>query len=245
MKEPIKIAMWSGPRNISTTLMRSFSSRNDTSVIDEPFYAYFLKQTQIKHPEYKEIIKLYEYKYERIVSHLTGDNPDDSLIWYQKQMAQHKLPGDNIDWIKDVTNCFLIRDPMKVINSYSKIYDNITVELLGFPQINEIFQYAKNLNQAIPIVINTDSILKNPEKALQALCNKLNISYQSKMLRWDSGIHKNDGIWGKYWYKNVEKTSSFSKPSESNENFPDKFSSLLEKCNEYYKQIEKYKITND
>ena len=116
----IKIAMWSGPRNISTALMRSFENRPDTYVSDEPFYAHYLHITKKKHPMYKEIIDYYPDKYDDVVRSLTCEIPSGKKHWYQKHMAHHLIDLNNIDWIKNFENCILIRHPKDVINSYIK-----------------------------------------------------------------------------------------------------------------------------
>ena len=165
----IKIAMWSGPRNISTTMMRSFGNRDDTFTLDEPFYGHFLTKSKTKHPGYKNIIKNTECNWENIVNNICTDIPNNKRICYQKQMSQHKLPNENIKWIKNVTNCFLVRDPKDVILSYAKIYEDMTPELLGFPQLFEIFNYTCDINSSIPTVINSTDILMNPKNMLTKL----------------------------------------------------------------------------
>ena len=142
-------------------------------------------------------------------------------------------------------NCFLIRNPKEVILSYLKIYEDITPELIGFSQQVYIFNYIMKKTNRIPIVISSEDILQNPKLILQKLCNLLDIPFSKQMLSWPVGTRDSDGIWGKYWYKNVVETSSFSKSSEKNDELPKQFSSLLDECNTYYKQIKKYKVTND
>ena len=245
MNNKKRISMWSGPRNISTALMRSFENRPDTSVIDEPFYSFFLKNTGIKHPIYKEVIKEYDSSWDNVANTLIGPIPNNKNIWYQKLMTHHWVDNQQLDWTVNTINCFLIRNPKKVILSYLKIYEDITPELIGFSQQAYIFNYIMKETNKIPIVISSEDILKNPKLMLRKLCNILDIPFLAQMLSWPIGERDSDGIWGEYWYKNVVKTSSFSKSSEKDEEFPEQFSSLLDECNTYYKQIEKYKINND
>jgi len=240
-----RISMWSGPRNISTALMRSFENRSDTFVIDEPFYSFFLKNTGIKHPIYKEVIEKYDSSWNNIANTLIGPIPNNKKIWYQKLMTHHWADNQPLDWTINTINCFLIRNPKDVILSYLKIHQEVTPELIGLPQQVHMFNHITEQINKIPIVISSEDILKNPKLMLQKLCNLLDIPFLEQMLSWPTGARESDGIWGKYWYKNVVKTSSFSKFSEKNEEFPRQFSSLLDKCNTYYKQMEKYKITND
>ena len=245
MNSKKRISMWSGPRNISTALMRSFENRFDTTVIDEPFYSFFLKNTGIKHPIYKEVIEKYDSSWDNIANTLMGPIPNNKNIWYQKLMTHHWVDNQALDWTINTINCFLIRNPKQVILSYLKIYEDVTLELIGLPQQIHIFNYIIEQTNKIPIVISSEDILKNPKLMLQKLCNLLEIPFLDQMLEWPIGTRDSDGIWGKYWYKNVVETSSFSKSSEKNDELPKQFSSLLDECNTYYKQIKKYKVTND
>ena len=141
------VACWSGPRNISTALMRSWSSRKDTYVTDEPFYAYYLKETKINHPMHEEIINRYLSDYDEIVYHLTNDVPNKKNIWYQKHMAHHLIDLSRIDWIKKCQNCILLRHPKDVISSYTAKNKLSCVTELGYPQQFEIVKFLKESNQ--------------------------------------------------------------------------------------------------
>ena len=242
---PKRIGMWSGPRNISTALMRSFENRLDTTVIDEPFYAYFLNKTGIKHPIYKEVIQNYDTSWKNVSNALIGPVPNDKNIWYQKLMTHHWVENAPLDWLEKIHNCFLIRNPKQVIISYLKIHNDITPELIGLPQQLHIFNTViKNTNK-IPIVISSEDILENPKLMLSRLCDLLDIPFSNQMLKWPKGTRKSDGIWGKYWYENVVQTTSFNKPEYRDKKFPDKFLNLLEECMYYYKKMEQHKIGNE
>ena len=242
---PKRIAMWSGPRNISTALMRSFENRIDTTVIDEPFYAYFLNETGIKHPIYKEIIQNYDTSWNNISNTLTGPIPNGKSIWYQKLMTHHWIENAPLDWLEKNHNCFLIRNPKQVIISYLKIHNDINPELIGLPQQLHIFNTVVKKTNKIPIVISSEDILKNPKLMLSQLCDLLDIPFSNQMLQWPKGKRDSDGLWGEYWYKNVVQTTSFKKPLNQNEKLSDRFANLLEECMSYYKQMEKYKISNE
>ena len=242
---PKRIGMWSGPRNISTALMRSFENRSDTTVIDEPFYAYFLNETGIKHPIYKEVIQNYDTSWNNISNILTGPIPNGKSIWYQKLMTHHWVQNAPLDWLEKIHNCFLIRNPKQVIISYLKIHNDITPELIGLPQQLHIFNTVVKKTNKIPIVISSEDILENPKLMLELLCNLLDISFSGQMLQWPKGTRDSDGIWGEYWYKNVVQTTSFKKPLNQNEKMPDRLANLLEECMYYYKQMERYKISNE
>ena len=160
------VACWSGPRNISTALMRSWSSRNDTFVTDEPFYAYYLKKTKLKHPMHDEIKNTYSSNYNEIVNYLINEIPERKKIWYQKHMAHHILDLKNIEWINNCQNCILLRHPKEVISSFSNKNELNSVEQLGYLQQYQIIKFLKKNNKSY-IIIDSNELLKNHEKETQ------------------------------------------------------------------------------
>ena len=200
------IAMWSGPRNLSTALMRSFANRSDVkNVLDEPFYASYLIKTKKNHPMRDEVIK----------SQLNNIDDVKNLcqlkldgITYQKHMTQHIL-DENLSWIKSLCNCFLIRNPKEVVISFKKAWNEGDFLDIGFKQQYDIFNYVlKNINDSPP-VIDASKLRKNPKKVLKKFCKKINIDWDNAMLRWDPGIKIYDGVWAKHWYKSVHNSTSF------------------------------------
>ena len=234
------IACWSGPRNISTALMRSWSSRRDTYVTDEPFYAYYLKETKLKHPMHNEIIKKYSSNYNEIVNYLTNEIPQKKKIWYQKHMSHHILNLEKIDWIKNCENCILLRHPKEVINSYSIKNKLNSVEELGYPQQYEIVNFLKKINKSFT-VIDSSELLNNPEKVLSAWCKKINIKFDKSMLSWEKGYHSNDGIWRKFWYDNVIKTNRFQKYEKKDITIENKYDSIYNESMRYYRYLKEVK----
>ena len=233
------IACWSGPRNISTALMRSWSSRKDTFVTDEPFYAYYLKETKIKHPMHKEIINNYSSNYNEIVKYLTGEIPKNKKIWYQKHMAHHILDLSSIDWISNIENCILLRHPKEVISSYTKKNELNSVEELGYPQQYEIANFLEKNNKPY-LVIDSKELLMNPEKSLSGWCRKINIKFDKSMLKWREGNHINDGIWWKRWYDNVIQTNGFVKYEKKDINIENKYDSIYNESMKYYGYLKKF-----
>lgn len=235
--DKIYIAMWSGPRNLSTALMRSFENRTDTTVIDEPFYAHFLKQTNLNHPGRDEIISTQDSNWKSIVKKITGPIPQNKSIWYQKHMAQHNLEGCDISWIKNFHNCILIRDPKYVIPSYNKEYSLSDEKLLGYSQQLDLIQMLEVEEGATPPIFDAIDILKNPEQALKKICLISGISFSDKMLQWPRGKRKSDGIWAKYWYGNVENSSGFKPFQKKNTLIDKELIPLYDKCLEGYNSM--------
>ena len=234
--------MWSGPRNISTAMMRSFENRPDTIVEDEPFYAHYLNQTGLNHPMRNEIIDSQHLNWDIIANRLCGKIPANKTVWYQKHMAQHNLKNCSLEWTKNLKNCFLIRNPKEVIFSYTKKFELSSAEQLGFKQQLELFNFLKENDVSNPpIVIDSKDII-NPKETLTQLCNLIGIPFFDEMLNWPSGARKSDGIWGKHWYKNVESSTGFNAYIPKEIKLSDKHQSIYEECNESYLKLNNYKI---
>ncbi len=236
-----RIAMWSGPRNISTAMMRAWENRPDTTVVDEPFYAFYLQRTGKEHPGAAEVIAHGEAKWEEVVRSLTTE-PVASPIFYQKQMTHHLLPEIDRGWLSSVTNCFLIRDPREVILSYTKKNDDPAVEDLGFVQQREIFDLVRGMIGATPPVVDARDVLQNPEKTLRQLCRALGIDFDPAMLQWPPGPRSSDGIWASYWYDAVIKSTSFQPYRESNEPVPARLRDVYESCRDCYETLARYRL---
>ncbi len=241
---PVRIAMWSGPRNISTAMMRSFGNRTDTAVIDEPFYAHYLKATGKKHPGAEEIIAQGETDWRKVVTCLTEEPiPSSKRIYFQKQMTHHLLSEVDRQWIVDLTNCFLIRDPREVILSYIKKNSQPTLEDLGFVQQEKIFDFAREQTASsghtgsVPPVIDAHDVLENPRKILELLCAAIGVEFDELMLSWPPGLRETDGIWAKYWYEEVSRSTSFQTYRPKNEPVPERFRVIHDQCRECYERL--------
>tara|TARA_B100000963_G_scaffold151718_1_gene132184 strand:+ start:3519 stop:4235 length:717 start_codon:yes stop_codon:yes gene_type:complete len=233
----MKIACWSGPRNISTAIMRSWSSRKDTFVSDEPLYAPYLNHNKLKHPMAGEIINHYPNTYKQAINMLLKKNPKNKKIWYQKHMAHHIVSFENIDWIKDFENCFLIRHPKKVISSYTKKNDLTHIDELGYLQQLKLIKYLKRSGCNF-FVIDSDSLIDNPRQILKKWCQFIGIDFDEKMLRWEKKIYSTDGIWAKHWYDSVLKTEGFNNQViEKEYRVNDKYKKILKKSLKIYNQL--------
>ncbi len=242
LSDPIPIAMWSGPRTISTAMMRAWGNRPDTFVIDEPFYAYYLKATGKKHPGADEVIATGEIDWRKVVTQLTGPLPNGKRIFFQKQMAHHLLPEVDRDWLGGVTNCFLIRDPREVIASYVKKRDDPALEDLGFMQQLEIFDFVRERTNAIPPIVDAKDVLENPERILRLLCDAVGVDFNESMLSWPPGLRETDGIWAKYWYGEVARSTSFEPYRPRREEVPKHLFEIHERCRECYANLYRHRL---
>ena len=234
--------MWSGPRNLSTALMRSFENRNDTLVWDEPLYAYYLKETKKKHPLAKEIISTYETNINILISNITKNF--GKKYSYQKHMTHHILEKTPIDWINKGVNCFLIRNPKEVIKSYIKKNDLNNIDDIGFPMQIKLFKLVKEYGGRT-IIINSEDLALNPKKVLVKLCNHLNIPFSEKMLSWPKGKRSSDGIWEKVWYKNVQSSTGFENLDKNDDDIPNRYKNIYQECLNIFKELNKYNILNE
>ena len=194
MIQVIRLAMWSGPRNISTAMMRARGNRLDTAVVDEPFYAFYLSATHKGRPNAEEVIVAGETDWRKVVAQLTGPIPNGRRIFFQKQMAHHLLPEVDRGWLLAMTNCFLIRDPREVIPSYVKKRGESILEDLGFVQQQEIFDWVRARSDVAPAVIDARDVLENPKRILALLCDAVSFEFSESMLSWPPGLPESDGI---------------------------------------------------
>jgi hypothetical protein len=242
MAQAVRIAMWSGPRNISTAMMRAWGNRQDTCVIDEPFYAYYLKATGKKHPDADEAIAAGQIDWRKVVAYLTGPIPKGKRIFFQKHMTHHLLPGLDREWLGAMTNCFLIRDPREVIASYIKKRDDPTLEDLGFTQQADLFDAVRTRTNSIPPVLDAKDVLENPERALRLLCDAVGVEFADSMLSWPPGLRETDGIWAKHWYTEVANTISFQPYRPTRDEVPERLRETYERCSECYKRLYQYRL---
>ena len=238
----IRIAMWSGPRNISTAMMRAWENRLDTFVVDEPFYAHYLSKNRVEHPGREEVLLNGEIDSYKVSQGLVKDISNSHKVYYQKHMTHHLLDSVNRDWMKDVINCFLIRNPKDMIISYSKIHSDITRDLLGIEQQKEIFDYVQNFTGEVPPVIDAKDVLLNPRGVLTKFCNRIGIDFSEKMLNWPKGSRDTDGIWGKYWYNNVINSTGFNPYTLKNSEVPDEYKSIYKESLKLYEDLHYLRI---
>jgi hypothetical protein len=208
----IRIAMWSGPRNISTAMMRSFENRADTAVVDEPFYAAYLAETGLDHPMRDTVLKSQPRDWQRVVDGLVGEPAEGRAIFYQKHMTHHMLPSFGRDWIGQCRNAFLIRAPESVLASYTEKRPDVSLADIGFVQQRELFEReADRLGRAPPVIESAD-VLRNPRAMLTLLCEALGVPFSDRMLAWPAGPRASDGVWAPAWYDAVEKSTGFAAP---------------------------------
>jgi len=234
---PIRIAMWSGPRNISTALMRSWDARGDTAVTDEPLYAHYLKHTGIPHPGADAVIAACECDWRKVVAALLGPVPGCKPIWYQKHMAHHLLPHMETAWVRDLHNCLLIREPREMLASLVKVLPNPTVDETGLPQQVELFEQLRAAKGEPPPVIVAADVLTDPPGMLAALCARLGVTYSDAMLSWPPGPRPTDGVWAKHWYANVERSTGFERYTPSDVRPPARLDGVLAECQALYEQL--------
>ncbi len=240
--EPVRVAMWSGPRNISTALMRSWGNRRDTFVVDEPFYAFYLAATGKNHPGAAEVIATGETDWRKVAACLTSNAPTERRVCYQKQMTHHLLPEVEREWLLSLTNCFLIRDPAEVIASYVKKNDDLTLEDLGFAQQADIFDWVCTRTGSVPAVIDAKDVLQDPARMLRLLCEAVGVEFDSAMLSWPPGLRDTDGIWAKHWYGEVAVSTSFQPYRPKQEPVPERLRQVHDRCRECYEQLHQYRL---
>lgn len=235
--EIARIAMWSGPRNISTAMMRSWGSRSDCVVLDEPLYAFYLTHVDIDHPGHNEIVASQPTDWPMVVDALTtAALPDGATVLYQKHMTHHVLPDIDRARLAPLRHAFLIRDPAEVLRSYARVRGEPTLEDLGLPQQVELFERFGGP------VIDARDVLKSPEPALRALCTALGVAYDPAMTSWPAGPHDSDGVWAKHWYDSVWSSTGFAPYIPNDEPLAVRLLPLLDRCRPYYDALAAHRL---
>ena len=236
-----RVAMWSGPRNLSTAMMRSFGARADCTVVDEPFYAAYLASTGLDHPGREAVLASQPTDPATVVAEVTGVTgaPVPTPLQYQKQMTHHLTGGIDLDGLAGLTHAFLVRDPARVLTSYAKVRDEPTLEDLGLPQQVALFERFGG-----PVVDAAD-VLADPRATLTALCAALGIAFDEAMLTWEPGPRDTDGVWAPWWYAGVEASTGFGAAPGAADPLPPRLEPLLERCLPYYETLAPHRIRTD
>lgn len=235
-----RIAMWSGPRNLSTAMMYAFAKRPDCSVIDEPFYAAYLARTGLEHPMRQEVLAAQPQDPAAVVQALLAKTAHP--VFYQKHMCQHMIAGMPRDWMAEVTNVFLLRHPARVIASFAKGYPCLTQHDIGFQLQAELYDFCRSLGQT-PIVIDSFDIRRNPETTLAKLCDRIGISFDKAMLHWPAGGHAADGAWAPVWYGALHQTTGFAGPEGNLPHLTGAHAALEAEALPFYQRLYAHRLT--
>jgi hypothetical protein len=223
-------------------MMRAWGNRPDTFVVDEPFYAYYLRAAGVDHPGADEVIAGGETDSRKVIELLVGPVPGGKRIFYQKQMTHHLLPEISRDWLRDVTNCFLIRDPREVIASYIRKNGEPSAADVGFPQQAELFDFVCSLTGTIPPVIDARDVLGDPRHTLSALCDVVGVEFSEAMLSWPAGLRDTDGVWAKHWYAEVARSTSFQPYVRKSPEIPVRLRPVTDECMTIYARLREHRL---
>lgn len=228
------ISLWSGPRNVSTALMYSFAQRDDTKVVDEPLYAHYLKVTGFEHPGREEVLSSQENEGRKVIEQIFRKEVSDKNLFI-KNMAKHLIELDR-EFLSELKNILLIRDPKEMLPSFLKQVKEPTLQETALKDQLELME--ELIAREIPVVIvNSKDLLLDPEGTLRELCRFTGLEFQNEMLAWEAGPRPEDGIWAKYWYHNVHKSTGFGIYEPKEAQIEDEFQPFLEECQHYYYQL--------
>lgn len=238
---PRRIAMWSGPRNLSTALLRSWGNRTDTAVTDEPLYAHYLRATGVDHPARHEILAAYDDDWRKVTAWLRGPVPGGHAIWYQKHMSHHVTDEVDLGWLDALHNCFLIRDPAEVIASYAEVRHEPTLADLGLPQQWRLYSHVVDTGGTPPVVDAAD-LLRDPARVLAALCAAVGVAFSERMLWWPPGRRETDGVWANHWYGAVERSTGFAPYAPREVEVTPRHSDLVAAADEIYRRLHAHRM---
>ncbi|MEZ5753359.1 MAG: HAD family hydrolase [Paracoccaceae bacterium] len=238
----MKIAMWSGPRNLSTAMMYAFAARGDCAVEDEPFYGAYLAATGIDHPMRWEVIASQPSDPMDVAADILGPIPDGKSIHYQKHMTLHMIPEFDRGFMRHLTNVFLIRHPARVVASYSQKREAPTLADIGFVQQAELFDQVAGWMGRAPLVIDSADIRANPRESLAKLCDALGIPFTENMLHWPAGPKPYDGVWAPHWYNAVHASTGFGDPEGPLPTLAAEYAPLVEQALPHYQRLARFKL---
>lgn len=238
----VRIAMWSAPRNLSTAMMRSFGSRSDSFVSDEPFYGCFLKHSGADHPMREVVVAAMDCDWHSVIRTLSGEAPDGSAIWYQKHMWHHMVGPVGYDDFDGFTHAFLIREPERMIASYLRKRESAAFEDFGLERQAEFFEREADRLGKAPPVIDASDLLADPAGILSKLCGALGIAWDPAMLNWQPGRRATDGPWAPHWYAAVESSTGFAPPEKEAPALPGEARRLADRCRPYYQRIAEHRL---
>lgn len=246
----VRIAMWSGPRNLSTAMMRAFENRADCVISDEPFYAAYLGATGLDHPMRDEVLLSQPTDWQDVATQLAGRLPQgadhgDASVWYQKHMTHHMLPAFGLDWMGDFRHAFLIRRPARVLASYAAKREAVALADIGLVRQVELFDRFADDAGAAPPVVDSDDVLRDPEGVLRKLCAALSIPFDRAMLSWPKGRRASDGVWAPAWYGSVEQSTGFTGPAGSGlPSLPEHLQRIADAAQPCYDRLAAYRISS-
>ena len=234
------ICLWSGPRNVSTALMYSFAQRADCRVIDEPLYGHYLRVTGAAHPGRDEVMRTMDCDGDAVMRSLlrSGDATDRPLL-FMKHMAHHLVDID-LGFLQQTTNIFLIRDPREMLPSLAVQLPEATLSDTGLAMQADLCRRLAAEGK-YPAVIDSRELLLDPPFVLRQLCVYLGIAFDECMLRWSAGGRPEDGVWAKYWYQAVHRSTGFSRYVRKT-GFPARLESLLAECRPHYESLVRHAI---
>jgi hypothetical protein len=237
------IAMWSGPRNISTAMMYAFASRPHTLVWDEPFYAHYLHETGITHPMGDAVIAAGDTSYGTVVANCLAPLPNGVDVFYQKHMTHHMLPGQDWRWCLEATNAFLIRAPERVLASYAAKREDVSLADIGFERQLDLFKLVSDHLGAAPPVVDCEDILSAPAAVLEKLCAACGISFDPAMLSWPAGPKSYDGAWAPHWYNAVWRSTGFGDPKSEYPPLDAGLQKIADAARPIYEALAQYRLT--
>lgn len=236
----IRINSWSGPRNISTAVMRSFSQREDTRAVDEPLYGHYLKVTRAPHPGRDELLDILETDFSTIVEQVVL-GPCDRPVLFMKQMVHHLTDGVDLSFLERCINVMLIRDPEEVIASLINQLPEPSMTDVGLGRQIELFRDLRARGQEPP-VIDARLLLQDPAGVLEQLCERVGIAWDPAMLSWPAGPAPEDGPWAKYWYDSLHTSTGFATYRKKDIRLPERLEGLLNEARSYYSELSEHAI---
>lgn len=229
--EPLRICLWSGPRNVSTALMYAFAQRADTRVVDEPLYAHYLRVSGAKHPGWETVLAGQDNDGARVIRDVVL-GPSERPVLFMKQMAHHLVDLD-LSFLDRTCNVILTREPADMLRSLVHQVPEPKLWDTGLGMQRDLLLMLRGRGQNPP-VLDARELLTDPESVLRQLCTHLGIAFEPGMLAWSEGGIAEDGVWAPHWYHNVHRSTGFQPYRDKPGTVPEALRDVLAECQPCY-----------
>lgn len=239
MQDVKRIQCWSGPRNISTALMYSWRQRADTTVVDEPLYAHYLSNDDRSHPGVAEVLASQSTDPDEVIREVILGSCSTPVL-YLKQMAHH-LRGVDRGHLAHTENIILTRHPRDMLASLSVQLPNCDLSDTGLVECVELLD-AVLAEGGRPLVIESQTLLRDPEGVLTRVCAHVGLEFDPAMLAWPAGPKPEDGVWAPHWYANVHESTGFAPYRPSTREISADLQPVLEEAMPLYERLAEYAV---
>lgn len=220
--------------------MYSFRQRPDTTVVDEPLYAHYLKVSGREHPGRDDVLRSQDCDGAAVVRDVILGRYDTPIVFF-KQMAHHLTDIDR-SFLGECRNILLTRHPTEMVTSFAVNVPDVGLADTGLPQLIELLDAILAEGDS-PVVIDSRVLLGDPPRILTEVCRRVGISFDEAMLSWPAGSKPEDGSWGEHWYHNVHRSTGFTPYVAKEVEISDRLQDVIDQAMPLYERLRAHAVS--